>query len=629
VIFSGFSGELTGVSQELSASNLLAVMRKVEKPEQKPKHFLEIWNQTTLISSIETTEHHGEVYNDDFFGTLSWSPDESYVAFIAEQKEDEKKDAEAKFSYKETWGETYGKKGRPLLVIVNIKTKTVVPLKNLPGNPAQPTFTRDSKRVAFSSVQPEFERLGLIYCANRNTSIYSCDLEGSEIEKIGESFGSARSLRNSPDGEKLIFVANRVAGPHQSAARLYEYSWKNKTLRVVVDYIKSPKTEEFPGLYPTSLPGNCWIDSNFIVISSMWRSKGALLLVHLPTGQVQNLTPNTISSGSWGVLDVYEDIILAKYSAPNQPPNLALGRIQKKPANEPIIVQWTELSVQGNHPLKNLPLFDKIASYHWEVLRFSEKPHLEAILLTTSDQGHDAPLIVFPHGGPHSCFQAEFSTQNGTLLSHGFDILQVNYRGSTGFGDDALFALPGKIGDVEVTDTHFAATSVLEQKITMNGKEGNRFDKKRVYLFGGSHGGFTIGHLIGQYPGFYAAAAMRNPVTNAASMVDGTDISDWCYFEAGVSDDVSIPTEVSNTKMWASSPIAHISKVKTPTLIMLGEQDLRVPPYQGKNYHNLLKRLGVKTKLRIYPGENHALAGLEAEQDSTSAVVAFFQENSN
>jgi len=150
-------------------------------------------------------------------------------------------------------------------------------------------------------------------------------------------------------------------------------------------------------------------------------------------------------------------------------------------------------------------------------------------------------------------------------------------------------------------------------------------------VWGGSHGGFLVTHLIGQFPNRFFRCATRNPVTNVAYMVTQTDIPDWCYVEGGMLDYSSkkIPTASDYAKFYAMSPISHASKVCTPVLMLLGMKDLRVPPSQGLNYHRLLKSRGVRTKCLTYPESTHSLSdSVRTEGDVWINVLRWFEETS-
>ena len=86
-------------------------------------------------------------------------------------------------------------------------------------------------------------------------------------------------------------------------------------------------------------------------------------------------------------------------------------------------------------------------------IRFSALLHLP------SRSAHNCPLIVFPHGGPHSAFVHEWSTYVGGFLRLGFAVLKVNYRGSIGQGQDSIECLPGHVGDYDVKDVHQVSES--------------------------------------------------------------------------------------------------------------------------------------------------------------------------
>lgn len=98
-------------------------------------------------------------------------------------------------------------------------------------------------------------------------------------------------------------------------------------------------------------------------------------------------------------------------------------------------------------------------------------------------------------------------------------MLQVNYRGSIGAGEDSVNSLLGKVGQADVSDCMAALRAALEKFPWI--------DPDRVALVGGSHGGFLVAHLSGQHPDAFKAVVARNPVIDLASMSTISDIPDW------------------------------------------------------------------------------------------------------
>ncbi|KAJ3338372.1 hypothetical protein HDU93_009608 [Gonapodya sp. JEL0774] len=190
------------------------------------------------------------------------------------------------------------------------------------------------------------------------------------------------------------------------------------------------------------------------------------------------------------------------------------------------------------------------------------------------------PLVVVPHGGPNSAFQTEWALSTTVLAALGFCVALVNYTGSIGFGQEAINALVSRIGTLDVSDVHSIALFLAQQSGTKN-----------VFLYGGSHGGFITGHLIGTEPEFYRGAVLRNPVANIGLLAQISDIPDWGFECVGIPYDFNKPSILTPdhyTAFWVKSPMSGVEKIKTPTLFLLGalerelEARLTTTPFMNK-----------------------------------------------
>ena len=203
-------------------------------------------------------------------------------------------------------------------------------------------------------------------------------------------------------------------------------------------------------------------------------------------------------------------------------------------------------------------------------------------------------------------------------------------------------SLPGKIGQQDVADVVRATRLALEQNedgvgagAYKRGGDGSVvvLDAGSVAVVGGSHGGFLGGHLIGQHPDLFRAAALRNPVTNIPTMSGVTDIPDWCWVEAlGLgSYDFDGPYSPAGpevlAKMFEASPVAHVSQVRAPTILALGAKDLRVPCSQGIEYYHALKSRGVPARLLLYPEDSHPIDRPSSEADHWVNVASWLNEH--
>ncbi len=209
-------------------------------------------------------------------------------------------------------------------------------------------------------------------------------------------------------------------------------------------------------------------------------------------------------------------------------------------------------------------------------------------------QGRSYPLVLNIHGGPMGVFQQTFIGRRGlypvaAFAAEGFAVLQPNPRGSSGYGMDFRTANYNDWGGGDFQDIMAGVDRVIEMGVA---------DPERMVVMGWSYGGYMTSWIIGQTDRFLAAAPGA-AVTNLWSFTGTADIPSFLpdYFGGE-------PWE-SFDRYLEHSPMRHVDRVKTPTLILHGEADLRVPISQSYELHTALKRRGVDTEMVVYPRQPH------------------------
>lgn len=632
------------LSAESPSGKYRAVLRKVKDKKGEDKQYIEVWSDACKLHNIEVEQldQHGKVYEDDQFGCWEWSHSETHLLYVAEKKRPksksffDKKDAEKdqktspeattctrgdEHLFIDDWGEVMKGKSLSVLCVLDVEDGAVSTLDNLPENVAagQAIWCKEDLGVVCVGWQTTPYHLGIRACPIRKSAIYHIDLKTASCSVIGSANSAVRSPRFNHDQSHLVYLENRVGGPHMQCSKLVMVDWSSESKGVVsvLDVVQkhSSKTaSEFPGVYTENLPKRCFSDDKKrLIMSTLWRSKQEIVVVNVQTGELFKLTDDP-AIGCWRVLDVHKDLIVAVRSSPGMPHQLVFGLLPSE-GNE-ISIKWTQLD-------DDLPPLDIMWTIHpLDVPEENIHPGFsdldyEAILLEPKEFTSPPPCVLFIHGGPHSATPADFLLYLAGFVRCGFAVLAVNYRGSYGFGQESIDCLPGRCGDLDVKDCQHAAEEFLRKKNYSN-----------IVVCGGSHGGFLTAHLIGQYPDFYKAAVCRNPVINITSMLGTTDIPDWCVVE-GTGDDFDISKNASAelyAKLWESSPLSHVEKVKTPVMLMIGTDDRRVPPKQGHEFRKALQARGVPVKILEYANNGHALSNVDTEADAFVNIVLWFNK---
>ena len=219
------------------------------------------------------------------------------------------------------------------------------------------------------------------------------------------------------------------------------------------------------------------------------------------------------------------------------------------------------------------------------------------------------PVILKIHGGPTSQYRAEYHAETQFLTSRGFAVLELNYRGSSGYGKAYAQALRGNWGILDVEDAHSAAQHLIGQGLA---------DAKRLILMGGSAGGYTVLLCLIAYPGVFKAAICRYAVSNLLTLAADTHKFEQHYLDSLVG---VLPRDRDRYEQ--RSPVFSADKIQNPVAIFQGEEDLVVPPSQTDQIVESLTRRGVPHVYRLYPGEGHGWRGSETIRDYYKTVEAF------
>lgn len=202
------------------------------------------------------------------------------------------------------------------------------------------------------------------------------------------------------------------------------------------------------------------------------------------------------------------------------------------------------------------------------------------------------PVMHNIHGGPHTAagdtWHYRWNTQ--AFAAQGYVVASVNYHGSSSFGYAFLDSITHRWGELELQDIE-AGTDWLLKKPWV--------DRKRIFATGGSYGGFMVAWMNGHLkPGRYQAYVCHAGCFDWTAMF-ADDAYTWHAKELGAWywDDLA--------KIQAQSPHASAATMQTPTLVIHGALDYRVPDAQGLAYYNTLKAKGVDARLLWFPDENH------------------------
>jgi dipeptidyl aminopeptidase/acylaminoacyl peptidase len=219
---------------------------------------------------------------------------------------------------------------------------------------------------------------------------------------------------------------------------------------------------------------------------------------------------------------------------------------------------------------------------------------------------------VVSHGGPTAAASTALNLALQFWTSRGFAVLDVNYRGSTGYGRAYMLKLRGSWGIYDVEDSISGARALAEQ---------GRVDPVKRVIMGGSAGGFTVLQTLVTNPGAFTAGVCLYGVANQFTLA-----ADTHKFEARYLDSILGPLPEAAAVYRERSPIFHAERITDPLIVFQGEIDQVVPKAQSDEIVASLKARNVPHEYHVYAGEGHGWRKTETIEQFYTTLDKFLRQ---
>jgi len=240
------------------------------------------------------------------------------------------------------------------------------------------------------------------------------------------------------------------------------------------------------------------------------------------------------------------------------------------------------------------------------------------LTLPKGQESKNLPVIINPHGGPWARDNWGFNPEIQFLANRGFAVLQINFRGSTGYGRaflESSFKQWGLKMQDDITD---GVNWLIQEGIA---------DPKRIAIYGGSYGGYATLAGITYTPDLYACAVDYVGVSNLLSFMQ-TIPPYWKPYLAMMYEMVGNP-ETETDLLKAASPVFHVDKIKCPLFVAQGAKDPRVNINESNQIVEALRKRGVTVEYMVKENEGHGFHNEENQFEFYRAMETFLKKHLN
>ena len=517
--------------------------------------------------------------------SIQWSPDGRFIYFLAgDPKTPEEKEREKKKDDVFAFDENYKQRHLWRISVADGKEEKIT---DGDFSVLRYRLSPDGSMIAFHRAPTP------LYDDSDEGEVWVMNADGTGARQLTHNQVPEYNASLSPNNRSVLFLSDCNGE--------FDYYY-NDNIFVV------PVAGGTPRILTEKLP--------YEVRSATWSDDGKAILFLANTGVRTELFRLDLKSGKWTQLTHGDHTITSWSYYPRKKTHVFRLNVPTNPGEV-----WT-LKGQKLHRVTHIYdylrrefLLPRQEAVQW---KGKDGVTVEGILVYPLDYqpGKRYPVVVHTHGGPASSSKFGFpswSRYDQVLAAKGYAVLLPNYRGSTGYGDDFLRDMVGHYFHQSHLDVMAGVDYIIDRGIA---------DPERLAKRGWSAGGHMTNKIITFTDRFKAASSGAGAV-NWISMYAQSDVRIYrTPWFGGTPWQKNAPIDV----YWDNSPLKDIWKVKTPTIIFVGEKDVRVPPPQSIELFRALRSNGVSTHLYIAPREPHGWRELRHRLFKMNKELEWFEK---
>jgi dipeptidyl aminopeptidase/acylaminoacyl peptidase len=530
--------------------------------------------------------------------SMTWSPDGKQLAFISSTPSAIAAEASGdpmvitRYLYKPDAGEghtRFNDNQRLHIFVWDLATKQARQLTSGETDEHSIDWSPDGKEILFASNrepnQDEFF----------NYDIFALRVADGSIRRLTATEYNEYEPLWSPDGKHIVYRGTRRGLTDRETTMEDTHVW-------IMNADGSDRRELGAALDNRQGVPQWSADSNSVYVTVQEHGSVHLVRLAISGGKPEYIVKDIGSVGGWSVAK--DGALAYSFTSPRDMSQLYI----KSGAGAARKLTDLNSEILASKQVAEVESFTFVSNDNkFEIEAFLTKP-----LGMTAASKH--PMIVNIHGGPHGQNGPSFNFKNQVYAAHGWATLNVNYRGSTGYGQkfaDAVFA--DQDGN-EGQDVLYGVSAAVRRYLWI--------DRDRLGIEGVSYGGQLTDWLITQTNEFKAAI----PTAGIANLISYNYMTYYNQYEEMEFGQFLHQGNLMDVA-WERSALKHVAAAHTPTMLMHGENDNDVPIAEAEQFFIALKDVGTEAVFIRYPREGHGLSETGHQIDSTDRSIAWYEKH--